>query len=270
MTKRVRVTKHAVKPTKPPWKAKPVKDGLRAVSLKSWSDLFEYVRALTLPFSAYVWRGQRDARWPLTSTLERELRRSPMTPDVAEQIARNHRLAFEQAIRGCRGPSPPRLSGESEVWALGQHHGLKTPLLDWTQSPFVALYFAFQEPCARSEVEEHVVWALWGGDKFSGGPVPGIAGIEFVRPLQDENARLVSQSGLFTKIPIGTSVDDHVQLRLEGNSTHMGLVKISIPNGGRIECLKTLHRMNINHLSLFPDLLGSSVHCNWLLEADEY
>ena len=253
-----------------PWKQKPIRNGLRVNSLNSWSDFFEYVRRLALPFSSYVWRGQRDARWPLTSTLERELRKSPMTPEVAEEIARTHRLAFEEAIRGRRGPSPARLENEGEVWALGQHHGLKTPLLDWTQSPFVALYFAFQEPCPFPEVRERAVWALWCGEKFSGKSEPGIRGIEFVRPRQDENARLVSQSGLFTKVPLGTSLDDHVRQQMKGNTERMGLVKVCIPNKDRIDCLKTLHRMNINHLSLFPDLLGSSVHCNWLLETDDY
>lgn len=253
-----------------PWTPKPVKNGVRVVSLKTWSDFFEYIRSMTLRFSTYVWRGQRDARWPLISTLDRELRRSPMTPDAAKEIALHHRLAFEEAIRGRRGLSPAQLGNEDEVWALGQHHGLKTPLLDWTQSPFVALYFAFENQCPVSEVKERAVWALWCGDKFSGKPDPGIPGIRFIRPRQDENARLVSQSGLFTKVPIGSTLDEHVRQEMNGDDANIGLVKICIPNTDRLDCLKALHRMNINHLSLFPDLLGSSLHCNWLLESNDY
>lgn len=257
-------------PVARPWKAAPVKNGLRVVRLNSWSDFFEYIRSTTLRFSTYVWRGQRNANWPLISTFDRELRRSPTTPDYAEQVATNHRLAFEEAIRGRRGPSPAQLSNEDEVWALGQHHGLKTPLLDWTQSPFVALYFAFEKPCSLSEVKERAVWALWCGDKFSGKTDPGIRGVKYIRPRQDENARLVSQSGLFTRVPISSTLDEHVQREMKGDANNIGLVKICIPNRDRVDCLKALHRMNINHLSLFPDLLGSSVHCNWLLESDDY
>lgn len=40
---------------------------------------------------------------------------------------------------------------------LMQHYGVPTRLLDWTENPFVALYFALQDP---SDDEDAVVWAL--------------------------------------------------------------------------------------------------------------
>lgn len=66
------------------------------------------------------------------------------------------------------------------------------------------------------------------------------------------------------------SLDEDVQSVMKGDDINMGLIKISIPNRDRNECLQTLHRMNINHLSLFPDLSGSAYHCNRLLEIDDY
>lgn len=44
------------------------------------------------------------------------------------------------------------------------------------------------------------------------------------------------------------------------------LVKIQIPNAERLACLRSLNRMNINHLSLFPDLSGASRSTNMRLE----
>ena len=93
---------------------------------------------------------------------------------------------------------------------------------------------------------------------------------EFVRPLADDNPRLVNQGGLFRRTPIGVDLETWLKKVYESEFSEGVLLKIIIPNTGRAECLKTLNRMNINHSTLFPDIFGSSEYCNTKLRISKY
>ena len=42
------------------------------------------------------------------------------------------------------------LTEEYELWSVGQHHGLMIrQLVDWTYSPYVAMFFAFEREDRR-------------------------------------------------------------------------------------------------------------------------
>lgn len=42
-------------------------------------------------------------------------------------------------LRGVQPPFPDFDSLEKdEIWAIGQNYGLPTPLLDWTEEPYIA------------------------------------------------------------------------------------------------------------------------------------
>jgi hypothetical protein len=101
-----------------------------------WEDL---VRAFE-NFEGWIFRGHCSANWSLQSTLER---RAPAT----------HSRVFTEydLVRGFRRRAHnylgvhqlPTKSGE---WlALMQHFGAPTRLVDFTRSPFVAAYFAFED-----------------------------------------------------------------------------------------------------------------------------
>lgn len=255
------------------WTEQDVVDSVMRVNLTSWKYFHDYVRQEMLEFDHYVWRGQRESTWGLESSLDRLLRSRPRSQH--QRLAAEHAQRFKLAVRGRRGSNPARLETEDEWWALGQHHGLATPLLDWTASPFVALYFAFEDP-QRPASGERAVWALTGLRKKNEeiianhkGPEPAPI-LDVIRPLQDENARLVSQAGLFSRVPIGDTVESWVKKNRAGESRYAALLKIIIPDTGRIECLQTLTKMNINHLSLFPDIAGAGHYCNKAMQIPRY
>jgi len=177
-----------------------------------------------------------------------------------------HLQAFKRAIRGRRGPNPPPLT-DDEYWALGQHHGLKTPLLDWTRSPFVALFFAFEEErfslsCATPvEPEYRGVYSV--STSVIEAPAKENDGCaRFLSPEADANYRLISQGALFVRLPRQTGLEDYVRNHFPDDTHRAILTKIKIPNDDRDKCLVTLDRMNVNHMTLFPDIDGAARYVN--------
>lgn len=259
----------------PRWQTVSRIDGLQHVKLSSWKYFHDFIRQKFLDYPHYVWRGQRDAEWPLETSLDRALRGTAIAG--RRSAARKHLELFKQAARGRRGQNPSKITSDDEWWAIAQHNGMATPLLDWTEAPFVALYFSFAKELQPSS-GERAVWAI-GGRSISeknaeinaahSGKLPAPT-LDFVRPKQDENARLVAQSGLFTKVPLQTTIDSWVKKNFSGKKDGALLVKITMPSADRPECLRTLNRMNINHLSLFPDLYGAGTHCNNALQIVRY
>jgi hypothetical protein len=263
------------------WNLLSASDGAAAYRLSSWSFFFDFLDRVVYPPGAhhrYIWRGQRRSDWSLSSSLDRLFQKTGAIgrpQKELEDLSKRHLRVFQYASRGRRGTNPVQLRADNEWWALGQHFGLATPLLDWTRSPFAAAYFAFEENPPDS-TESRVVYALdegaveqrydelHEGPSFEEGRLPVI---ELVDPMSDENQRLVSQGGLFTRAPIGTPIERWVESQFEG-STSAVLVRIEIPDSDREVCLRALDRMNINHLSLFPDLGGASRYSNLRLEVD--
>lgn len=253
------------------WKEGKIINGICHVEIDSWQFFHDYIIEEMQDFEGYVWRGQRDSSWPLKSSLDRLLDKAGSTnPSAHAKHTKQHLAAFQKATRGRRGVNPPKLN-DQEWWALGQHNGLATPLLDWSDSPFVGLYFAFEKADVPSS-GMRAVWAIThttdenkkaeADNEWHAEPKT----LSFIRPNQNENPRLLSQAGLFTQGPAGKNVEEWVERYASGNSTEMTLIKIMIPDTGRRECIRTLNQMNINHATLFPDLYGAGAHCNRSLE----
>lgn len=125
-------------------------------------------------------RGQSDAGWPLSTTLER-------WPNAELEVRKNHLVltAIKDGIESRTGnkwtvPSYPdfenllgddpqyiQLVGEGDLYAYmiyARHHGFPSPLLDWTKSPYIAAYFAFATPCetGRAAIFAYQEYAGYG------------------------------------------------------------------------------------------------------------
>jgi hypothetical protein len=168
-----------------------------------------------------------------------------------------------------------------EWLALMQHHGAPTRLLDWTRSPYVALFFAIEPeqgsnaPCAlwaidlnwcrrraRTLVEQRIDRNLNPTESL-GGPITFNqvfleATVALVAPLQPfrMNERLTIQQGVFL-CPGDVNLPFMANLgALDDGTLPDHLHKITIPRGLRTEVLKELKNMNLGRATLFPGLDG--------------
>jgi len=266
-----------------------VDNGISEHSLNSWREFGQFIQDSHANSPAFIYRGQTDASWKIQSSLDRHEARFPVTPNYGGSnpevfqcppATRNvHLEAFKEAVRGKRGPNPQDIA-ENEWWALAQHHGLATPLLDWTYSPFVALFFAFEEVgCidwnsrAFSEPKDRVVYVapfhLITGNGTNAHPAPTVFSVR-----REVTNRLSSQSGLLMKMPPRLDLESSVRSRFQDETTTSNpharaiLTRITIPNSDRQACLKFLNKMNINRMALFPDLDGAAKYINSLWELD--
>ncbi len=123
------------------------------------SYLFEKVDCFDIPDSfnkGWVFRGHKKACWNLSSSLERETGRLGNTDRAAFEAVTLDQVKLAASYGETGGID----SADYFSWlALLQHHGCKTRLLDFTESFYVALYFAVQD-CPATD---SAVWAIATG-----------------------------------------------------------------------------------------------------------
>ena len=121
----------------------------------------ESQKEVSTVISPLLYRGQGNAKWNLETTLERYIGRDIGLKEYYERI---HNL--KPQIEVFAGSTWKIDSGKDyQQWLDGlgdigfllrsrvpaydymaylRHHGFPSPLLDWTRSPFIAAFFAFQ------------------------------------------------------------------------------------------------------------------------------
>jgi hypothetical protein len=165
--------------------------------------------------------------------------------------------------------------------ALMRHHGAPTRLLDFTYSPFIALFFALRHGrstnCARDAAGDPELPTIWCvdlkkldlGKNDSSSPLPSKADQRFINTfmkggesaVRSVNSYLLSerlqlQQGVFlASCNLGESFQDNL-LNMAGASSIMTVVKFAFNKPELRRALIELWRMNLSEATLFPGLDG--------------
>ena len=245
------------------------KDGVETLSLSSWD---EFLRAVTKfnNYPAYIWRGQRK-EWTLKSSFDRGYFSDGLVSLFADREGILNALLkkFKEKLNDL--PQDMRKNDDDKVWAIGQHYGLPTPLLDWTKNPYKAAYFAFYVNGNNEQKENRVIYALnMAVKRRKKGTKPFVEFLDLAETCDDrQNKRLQSQEGKFTKSLNGIDIETNVlnyARRCEDDiikNKRILLAKILIPDTFRNTCLKSLETMEkkITYGTLFPDYAGAVEIC---------
>jgi hypothetical protein len=182
-----------------------------------------------------------------------------------QSVRDRYLAAFKDAASGLRGPAPATLD-DDQWWALGRHFGLVTPLLDWSELPYVAAYFALADLWSNItdnskdgiirylERQSIAVFRLVHDRKLEGD------GLRVVRPRVEELGRMQRQRGLFTWL------DSERYFELQGFLDNNGrgdlLTQVLISEQAVEHGLRDLRAHGIEYRLLFPDLHGAALYAN--------
>ena len=234
-------------------------EGDRASVLKSMSkitnrDQFRRFARELEPYR-FVFRGQRRNDWRLRTSFHRTKRSSLHIYDQ-QDIPYLHGQFSGMMKRDLDIRDPTHLAA---FYNLLQHHGYPTPLLDWTYSPFVAAYFAFNSAGHDNDNVPVRFFVLdkknWLKDFNSISQVnpPGLH-FSMLDPLPLNNPRAIPQKAASSLTNV-EDIETYLATREAENSKEY-LSAIDLPSEERDVVMRELNLMGIPTGSLFPGIDG--------------
>ena len=239
------------------------------------TNVAEYISLLPSEKQMYaartVYRGHATHRWKLIPSFYR-IAEIPSTALGMSKFEEHLLAQFEtQATPFLRSIPIDKL----EWIALAQHHGLKTRLLDWSESPLTALFFAVNNP--EYDRDDAVVWRLvsFVFDHVPAHSLEEIDKSSLSKPNRiyfphHTSSRMSAQQGCFSLhvSPERESKDTFVPLedRVSDGDKSMVLTKYNVPSTAKETIRHELDKMGINYFLLFPDLDGLCRKLIWDFE----
>lgn len=197
----------------------------------------------------------------------------PLIPKLCRLKAKGDLLHVEQLLlQEFKRTNPLLIEAHRPMddWdylTLGQHFGLPTRLLDWSNNALTALWFATGESNTEDEKssQSSIVWILMAHQKDFD------LNIEKIHPFDVPETKIIrpriikqrinNQSGVFS-IPSSKEILDNRYMN-ESDSFDQKLIKVKIPCTKLTEIRTDLNTMGVNAFTIFPELEGLCTYLQW-------
>jgi hypothetical protein len=246
----------------------------------SFAAILKHVESFQNSRDVSWYRGSGAASYSLVPTLAR---RTPLpSPEELSRLEKGIADRFAQR-------SPPFVHTDfNSEWRMlfyMQHYGIPTRLLDWSESPFVGLYFALTSVARDKRGRPTSDVALWQCDPVAWNRT-ALSHISFSGGVLDENCeeikayspsseveqratmpimiygthnspRIVAQRGVFALF--GKGIDGMEKTFTNSQFPSGSLQKIIIGKNYIDDILSSLYRKGFAESTIYPDLVGLSL-----------
>ncbi|MDO4698475.1 MAG: FRG domain-containing protein [Pasteurellaceae bacterium] len=207
--------------------------------------------------SQFLYRGQSNADWFLDCTLEREVEKYSIpicTQEIEKKVFHNFKMNLRGKLTDQSLLKITHIDDERELWAIGRHYDLKTPLMDWSSSLYVALFMAFSETKENNEISDYSAVFIVNSKFFP--ECSTFSNRYWFTPTTDYYGRITAQKGFLSHY----SIREHIKEKL--NQGYLCAFKIYIKSDLRNEILAYLKHIGIEYTTMYPDLLGAVKFAN--------
>lgn len=231
--------------------------------VRTIDELLQFVRSLHQKHGLKLWyRGEENAALTLVPSIQRSKKRI----DSERYITNDFYIRAKQILKN--PPDKPNYAG----WvSLMQHYGLPTRMLDWSQSPLIAVFFATETYLQTLDMDS-CVWVLTPAllnEKEGFGnciyPIDADTTQEMLLPAFKHNHH---NPELVDKILACSSTENNLRMyvqqsnftvhnslqSLEAICDENMLYKIIIPHDRKEYFIKSLQVFGITEGSVYPDL----------------
>ena len=244
---------------------------MREIVLESWQAFETEIDVLANHLAAQksddpgyiarpIFRGQSRSDWGLQTSIERYL-----GTEISVETYNRYLLRIKPAVEAYTERSwtverkvdtslfPFGTVPNYEFMLYARHHGFPSPLLDWSESPYVALFFAYQQAKVDEAVSVYAFVKSLGHGRSGWAAAPNISA---QGPYVTAHRRHFIQQCQYT---IATKeIDDtwvycaHDAYFQDAKDEEQDLLfKFILPGEHKVKYLQRLQQMNLNAFTLF-------------------